>query len=135
MNSIRFVMLVTLAAAWLAAGAHESGEHAESVAPGLQLAIPNLPGTTFTSAIVSFPPGAKAAPHRHGQALVYAYVLSGTIRSQLDDEPAKVYRTGEDWYEAPGAHHKLTENVSNSEPARLLVIFISPTGTPLKIPD
>lgn len=135
MNFVRFVILVTLAVARLAASAHESGDHAESVAPRLQLPIPNLPGTTFTSAIVSFPPGAKAAPHRHGRALVYAYVLSGTIRSQLDEEPARVYRTGEDWYEAPGAHHKVTENVSNSEPAQLLVIFISPTGTPLKIPD
>ncbi len=135
MNFLRSVALTALAAAWLLAGAHGTEEHAESVAPRLQLPIPNLPGTTFTSAIVSFPPGAKAAPHRHGQALVYAYVLSGAVRSQLDDEPAKVYRTGDDWYEPPGAHHKVTENVSDSEPARLLVVFISPTGTPLKIPD
>lgn len=124
-----------LAAASLVAGAHGSEEHAESVAPRMQLPIPNLPGTSFTSAIVSFPPGAKAVPHRHGEAFVYAYVLSGAVRSQLDDGPAKVYRTGEDWYEAPNAHHKVTENVSNSRPARLLVVFIAPNGAPLKVPD
>ncbi len=115
--------------------AHESGGKAESVAPRLQMPIANLPGETFTSAIVTFPPGAKAVPHRHGEAFVYAYVLAGSVRSQLDDEPAKVYRKGEDWYESPGVHHKVTENASKSTPARLLVVFVSPTGTPLKTPD
>jgi quercetin dioxygenase-like cupin family protein len=63
---------------------------------------------------------------------VYAYVLSGAIRSQLDDQPARIYRTGEDWVEAPGAFHKLTENASNTEPAKLLAIFVAKTGAPLK---
>lgn len=136
---MKFIRVLGLAAALascgLTANAHESAGTSESVAPRLQMAIPNLPGETFTLAIVTFPPGAKAVPHRHGEAFVYAYVLSGSVRSQLDDQPAKVYRTGEDWYEAPGAHHKVTENMSTSVPARLLVVFVSPTGTPLKTPD
>jgi quercetin dioxygenase-like cupin family protein len=108
---------------------------AESVAPRLHTAIPNLSGTSFTSAIVSFPPGAKALPHRHGEAFVYAYVLSGTIRSRLDDQPAKVYHPGEDWYEAPGARHRVTENLSKTRPARLLVVFVAPDGAALKVPE
>jgi quercetin dioxygenase-like cupin family protein len=56
---------------------------------------PTSPAHTFTSAIVDFAPGVRAAPHTHGEAFVYAYVLKGSVRSQLDDEPAKVYRTGE----------------------------------------
>ncbi len=136
MNFFRSTMVLTaMATVWLVASADGIGKHAETVMPRLQLPLANLPGTSFTSAIVSFPPGAKAAPHRHGQAFVYAYVLSGTVRSQLDDEPAKVYRAGEDWYEPPSAHHKVTENVSKIQPARLLVVFISPTGTPLKNAD
>jgi quercetin dioxygenase-like cupin family protein len=107
----------------------------ETLQPRMQLPLPNIPEKTFTSAIVSFPPGAKALPHRHGEAFVYAYVLSGSIRSQLDDEPAKVYRTGDDWYEPPGARHKLTENISKSRPARLLVVFVAPTGATLKTPE
>jgi quercetin dioxygenase-like cupin family protein len=129
-------------AAWAAAvGSYalviavDTPPRSEAAVPQFQRAIPNLPGKTFTAAIVNFPPGAKAASHRHGNAFVYAYVLSGTIRSQLDAEPAKVYRTGEDWFEPPGAHHKLAENVSGSEPAKLLAIFIANTGDELKIPD
>jgi quercetin dioxygenase-like cupin family protein len=42
---------------------------------------------------------------------------------------------GDSWFEAPGAHHVLTENTSTTEPAKLFVVFISQTGDPLKIDD
>jgi quercetin dioxygenase-like cupin family protein len=126
-------------AAGLATGAvalaAEPSRSEESVSPQFRQALPNVAGKSFTSVIVSLPPGAKAASHRHGQAFVYAYVLDGAVRSQLDDEPAKVYQAGQDWSEAPGALHRLTENVSSTEPARLLVVFIADTGAPLKTPE
>ena len=123
--------IVVAAGASLAQGDGQS----ETLRPLLRQDLRNVPGHTFTSAIVDFGPGVRAAPHTHGDAFVYAYVLKGSIRSQLDDEPAKVYRTGEVWFENPGAHHRLTENVSSTEPASLLVVFVAPTGAALKIPD
>ncbi|WP_326791319.1 cupin domain-containing protein [Streptomyces sp. NBC_00841] len=101
----------------------------------LQQALPNVKGKTFTSAIVDFPPNARAMPHRHGQAFVYAYVLEGTVRSKLDDKPVTTYHQGENWVEQPGAHHVLTENTSRTKPAKLLVIFVSNTGDKLKVDD
>jgi quercetin dioxygenase-like cupin family protein len=75
--------------------------------------------------IVDYPPGASSAPHRHARsAFIYAYVLSGEIRSKVDDEPARVYRPGESWFESPGAHHRVSANASDTEPARLLAVFI-----------
>ena len=91
--------------------------------------------SSLTSVMVSFSPGAKATPHRHGDAFVYVYVLSGTVRSQINDEPAKVYHAGQDWYEPPGSHHVVAENVSATDSAKLLVIFVANTGDALKIPD
>ncbi len=117
-----------------AAAAHDA-EPSETVRPLLREDLPKLPGQTFTSVLVDFAPGVRAAPHTHGEAFVYAYVLRGSVRSQLDDEPAKVYRTGEVWFERPGARHRLTENTSPTEPASLLVVFVAPTGATLKIPD
>ena len=107
----------------------------ETVKPLFQHALPNAPGKTFSTAIVDFPPGATSVPHRHGQAFVYAYVLQGAVRSQLEGEPAKTYQTGEFWYEAPGAHHLETTNASTTAPARLLVTFIADDGQPLKVDD
>ncbi|MFN3005778.1 cupin domain-containing protein [Mycolicibacterium wolinskyi] len=107
----------------------------ETLSPLLQQALPNVAGKTFTSAIVTFPPGAHAAPHRHGDAFVYAYVLEGAVSSQLEGEPGHVYRKGENWSEQPGAHHVATENVSSTDPAKLLVVFIATTGEQLKVDD
>jgi quercetin dioxygenase-like cupin family protein len=107
----------------------------ETLTPILEQAIPNIQGKTFTSAIVNFPPDARAVPHRHGEAFVYAYVLDGTMRSQLDGEPARTYHQGEQWVEEPGAYHVLTENTSKTESAKLLVVFISNTGDELKVPE
>jgi quercetin dioxygenase-like cupin family protein len=108
---------------------------AEALSPLFEQALPNMEGKTFTSAIVDFPPAARAVPHSHGGAFVYAYVLEGTVRSRLAGEPTRTYREGENWVEQPGADHLLTENVSSTDPAKLLVIFISTTGAELKIDD
>jgi quercetin dioxygenase-like cupin family protein len=113
-----------------------ASEHpSETLTPLIHQALPNVQGKTFTSAIVTFPPGARAVPHRHGNAFVYAYVLEGAVRSRLEGEPMRTYHQGENWIEQPGAHHVATENASNTEPAELLVVFVSTTGEQLKTDD
>jgi quercetin dioxygenase-like cupin family protein len=112
-----------------------SKQPSETLTPLFEQALPNVKGKTFTSAIVDFPPTARAVPHRHGSAFVYAYVLEGTVRSQLAGEPVRTYHQGENWVEQPGAHHLLTENISRTKPAKLLVVFISNTGDKLKVND
>jgi quercetin dioxygenase-like cupin family protein len=107
----------------------------ETLSPLLAKALPNVKGKTFTSAVVTFPPNGKAAPHRHGSAFVYAYVLEGTVRSRLAGEPVRTYHQGQNWFEQPGAHHVLTENTSRTKPAKLLVVFIADTGDKLKVDD
>ncbi|MFF4138521.1 cupin domain-containing protein [Streptomyces mirabilis] len=122
-------------AAMASPAAMASTRPTETLKPLLQQALPNVKGKTFTSAIVDFPPNASALPHRHGQAFVYAYVLEGTVRSQLEGKPATTYHQGENWVEQPGAHHLLTENTSRTQRAKLLVVFVSNTGDKLKIDD
>jgi quercetin dioxygenase-like cupin family protein len=99
-----------------------------TVAPAFRQTIPNIPGKSLAAVIVSYAPGAKSASHHHASsAFISAYVLSGAVRSQVDDEPAKIYRAGESWFEQPGAHHKISENASATEPAQLLAIFVVDT--------
>ncbi|WP_262271504.1 cupin domain-containing protein [Microvirga yunnanensis] len=117
-------------------GAGEPDLH-ETVTPVSERAIPNVPGRSMMAVVVSYPPGAKSAVHRHApSAFIYAHVLSGAIRSQVDDGPAKVYQAGEGFYEEPGAQHRVSENASTDEPASLLAVFIvDPKETPLTIPE
>lgn len=115
------------------ATAHEAVEETASLK--FTQALPNAPGKSLSTLIVDFAPGAKARPHRHGDAFVYAYVLKGAVRSALDDGPPTTYRAGDDWFEPPGARHPLTQNASRTQTARLLVVFVANTGDALKTPD
>lgn len=106
----------------------DSATTGETVTPVFQQAIPNVPGKSLVAVMVDYAPGSKSRPHRHaGSAFIYAQVITGAVRSQVDDGPARVYRAGENWSEAPGAHHKVSENASASEPARLLAVFVVDT--------
>jgi quercetin dioxygenase-like cupin family protein len=119
--SLRFISVAVLATASIfqAAAAHET------VKPAFAYAIPNVPGKTVTALVVTYKPGGTSQPHRHGGAFVIAYVLTGAIRSQLEGGEAKVYRAGESWTEAPGAHHLVSDNASKTESASLLAIFVA----------
>ena len=109
----------------------------ETVTVAADKPIPNVPGKRLVSLIVDYPPGASSDAHRHARsAFIYAYVLSGEIRSAVDGEPARVYRAGELWFESPGAHHRVSANASDTESARLLAVFIvDAADEELTIPD
>jgi quercetin dioxygenase-like cupin family protein len=97
----------------------------EQVDTVFERAIPNIPGKSLVALVVTYPPGGRSPSHHHaGSAFIYAHVLSGAIRSQVDDEAAKVYRVGEGFYELPGSHHRVSENASQHEPASLLAVFV-----------
>jgi quercetin dioxygenase-like cupin family protein len=122
---LRNVALALTLLAGTAAMAADAPPAGTSVKPQFSQAIANLPGKVLTSVVVEYAPGGKSASHHHApSAFIYAYVLSGAIRSQVDDEPVKIYHAGENWFEQPGAHHKISENASATEPARLLAVFV-----------
>jgi quercetin dioxygenase-like cupin family protein len=107
----------------------QTGEEPSGVdhMPVTSQALPNDPGRSLTAVVVAFAPGARAASHRHA-GIVFAYVLEGTIRSQLNGGEVVEYHAGQSWVEPPGAKHTLTENPSQTMPARLLAVFVAPTG-------
>src|SRR5215471_6036560 len=107
-------------------------QNSEEVKVVFEHAIPNIEGKRMVAQIVSYPPGGKSLSHHHARsAFIYARVLSGAIRSQVGDEPVKVYQVGESWHKLPGSHHKISENASDRDPASLLaVIVVDPTTIP-----
>ena len=112
-------------------------EEPEHVTTVFERPIPNIAGKSLIALVVTYAPGGKSPSHRHAEsAFIYAHVLSGAIRSQVDDEPAKVYRVGEGFYEVPGSHHRVSENGSDREPASLLAVFVVDSkDDPLTMPD
>ena len=114
-----------------------SAQYRDDVKVVFERAIPNIEGKRMVAVVVSYPPGGKSSAHHHApSAFIYVHVLSGAIRSQVDNEPAKIYHVGESFYEVPGAHHTISENASDKDPASLLAVFVVDSkDTQLTIPD
>lgn len=126
----RTVIGLACAAVALAA-ASPSGAHGpgESVATHFQHVIPNVPGKSLVAVVVDYEPGGASPAHTHAEsAFVFAYVLAGEIESQVNDEPKKVYRAGESFYETPGSRHPVSRNASPTQPAKLLAVFVVDTA-------
>jgi quercetin dioxygenase-like cupin family protein len=96
--------------------------------------LPNVPGNTLTAVQVVVEPGASMPAHHHA-GFVYAYVLSGKIRSQLGDGKARTYKTGQSWTEPPGSKHAMFENASKKKRAKVLAVFVAPDGAQLTTMD
>ncbi|QRM33753.1 cupin domain-containing protein [Microvirga sp. VF16] len=124
---------IALTLANMPASAQGQGETVKTV---FERAIPNIPGKTLIALEVAYAPGGKSPSHFHPKsAFIYAHVTSGAIRSQVGDGPARVYQVGEGWYEDPGSHHKVSENASTTEPAKLLAVFVTDPGETLVTPE
>jgi len=123
-----------LLVAALMTGATPSADGADGdaqVKPVLAQRLPNLPGQSLTAVTVSYAPGGKSAAHRQAGS-VFAYVLSGAIRSETSATgPAKVYKAGKSFFEPPGSRHLVSENASATEPASLLAVFVAADGAQL----
>lgn len=92
-------------------------------------ALPNVPGKSMKGVLVEYPPGGASPAHTHpASAFIYATVLEGAVRSSVNGAQAKVYTAGESFYEEPGAFHGVSANASDTEPARLLAVFVLDTG-------
>ena len=133
-KSISVLLLATIT---MAPAAVIPASYNDTIKTNFSHPISNVPGKSLVAVEVSSPPGGASAPHRHSDsAFVYAYVVSGQIVSQVEGQPEHIYRAGECWYEMPGAHHLISRNASNTEPAKLLAVFVADTGdNALTTPD
>ncbi|MDX8461307.1 cupin domain-containing protein [Mesorhizobium humile] len=91
--------------------------------------LPNVPGKSIKGVLVEYAPGGFSEGHTHPQsAFIYATVLEGEIRSQVNDGPVTVYKAGQSFSEMPGDRHGVSENASKTKPAKLLAVFVVDTG-------
>jgi quercetin dioxygenase-like cupin family protein len=110
----------------------------QTVTTNFEATIPNVPGKSLLALEVEYAPGAASPAHTHAKsAFIYVYVIAGAIESKVDDGEPRIYRAGESWSEQPGATHSISRNASETEPAKLLAVFVldtndNPLTTPVK---
>ncbi|WP_095091763.1 cupin domain-containing protein [Mesorhizobium sophorae] len=127
-KSIVAALIVTAALASPAA-AEDTGGKAAKVTLVYEHELPNVPGKSIKGILVEYGPGGHSEAHTHPtSAFIYATVLEGSIRSQVNDGPVKVYKAGESFSELPGDRHSVSENGSKTKPAKLLAVFVVDTN-------
>ena len=120
---------MTIVALYMAMGTIGSSQAAEEHAL-LSSPLSGMHDRQLQAITVTYAPGQSSAPHRHGGD-IFAYVLSGHVRSQLAGDALHVYGPGDSWFEPAGAHHVVSGNASMTEPATFLVVFVAPAKAPL----
>ena len=109
----------------------DGGEAGDQTKQIFSESLAHVPGKKLTAIVVNYAPGGKSGAHRHAGS-VFAYVLSGAIRSENSATgPVKVYKAGESFFEPPGSKHLVSENASAKDPASLLAIFVADDGARL----
>src|ERR1700742_3798692 len=125
----RFLCTAALMIASVAAGSAQQAADSKSKATLVyDQPLPNVPGKSMKGVLVEYAPGGTSPAHTHPKsAFIYATVLEGEIRSQVNDGPVTTYKAGESFSENPGDPHAVSENASKTKPARLLAVFVVDT--------
>ena len=109
--------------------AHDAGEKASKVTLVYEHELPNVPGKSIKCVLVEYGPGGYSPGHTHPKsAFIYATVLEGAIRSQVNDGPVTTYTAGQSFSEMPGDRHVVSANASETKPAKLLAVFVVDTN-------
>src|SRR3954452_18111618 len=96
--------------------------HVAKETPLFRRELPDVPGKEGLIATVVLAPGEVVPAHRH-QADVFAYVLQGSVVTQLKGGKAQTVHAGEVFYETRTYVHNATRNASTSHPATLFLLF------------
>ena len=124
-------IIATLLLCGCATASHPPGEPPARarVTPLLTQPVPPGAGTEGRLLTVEYPPGGSTPAHHHDGA-IFAYVAEGAVVTALDDGPEQRFEAGQAWYERPGQVHRVSRNASTTQPAKLVVFFLTQPGTP-----
>ena len=79
---------------------------------------------TATVVEVTIEPGRAGVPHRHPGSAI-GYVVEGEYELGIDDQPTKVVKAGETFYEPAGCLHRVSKNPGKAR-TRVLAWVIHP---------
>jgi quercetin dioxygenase-like cupin family protein len=91
-------------------------------------------GAEAMTVLIELPPGDPGArPHRHSGP-VFGYMLEGEMTFELEDEPERVIRAGEAFWEPGGdvIHYQAANNLTDRW-SRFVVVMLCVPGQPMLV--
>lgn len=136
MRTLIFAAALSLIATAALAGSETTQPSEGAMAtetPLLEQSLAGMEGKKATLELVEVPPGFETPRHMH-PANVFVYVLEGAVEIDLEGQEPVTASAGEVVYEAPN-HPMVGRNVSSSEGARLLIVYVGDADAPLTVPQ
>ena len=133
LSALGLALLVSLFLATALADSPANRTPAELVQELMQKELTGVPGKELRMLTVEYPPGGASPPHRH-HAQVFVYVLSGSLRMQVQGSPEVTLQSGQTFYEGPNDVHVVGRNASSTKPAKFVVVLVKEKGAPVLVP-
>jgi hypothetical protein len=137
--SVAFASLFSGASANLLAQdsqTHDSTMHMPPSAPKplIEEPLAAMPESVGSMLILNIPPHDPSSTrgftaHQHSGP-IFAYILEGNIENQVEPDPPKTYAAGDVFYEPTMHVHRALRNLSDTQPAKILIFQIAPNGKP-----
>jgi quercetin dioxygenase-like cupin family protein len=117
---------IGLGAGGMTAARHDEKSHGEVKPLASRDVVEKVDGkeAKATAVEVTLEPGQAGAAHRH-PGPVLGYVIEGEYEWAIDDQPAKVLKAGETFYEPGGCLHRVSKNPGKVK-TRVLAWVIHP---------
>ncbi len=111
------------------AAAHEVKKTA--ITKLLNTSLDGIAGQEANVVLFEVAPGWTIANHSH-PGHIFVYMLQGSIKIEVEGEPAHVLSAGDVLHEIPG-RNMVANNVSSTKGARFLVFQVGEIGKPLTV--
>jgi len=102
--------------------------------PLIEEPLAAMPDSVASLLILNIPPHNPSSTrgftaHQHSGP-VFAYILEGNIENQVEPDPPRTYAAGDVFYEPTMHVHRALRNLSDTQPAKILIFQIVPNGQP-----
>jgi quercetin dioxygenase-like cupin family protein len=97
--------------------------------------LSDLPGREVRIALLDKAPGVGSPPHRHPGHHTFGYVLQGIYELAVNGQPSRILKTGEVFYEPPGAVHSVSRNPGKDEHAKILIFMVADQQKPSTVAE
>ena len=126
-RSFTMLSLGLICGAFGLAAAHtvSGGESAKPLGTHEIIEAINGKDSSATFVEVTLAPGQSGSAHRH-PGPVFVYVLEGEYELGIDDQPVKVFKAGETFYEPTNCLHRVSRNPSKDATTRLIAVVVHP---------
>jgi quercetin dioxygenase-like cupin family protein len=97
--------------------------------PLLTQPLTDLPGREVRMTLLDRVPGNSSLPHRHPGHHTFGYVVEGTYELGVNNQPTRMLKPGDTFYEPPGALHSVSRNAGNSQ-LKIVIFMVADARNP-----